>query len=1036
MPLSEISTRRHRVIALARTLFVGFFGLWAGAATLSAAPQEPRREAPATFASGVGLVYVDVVVTDGRGNPVTSLPAGAFRLEDDDEPRKLVSFQAIDLRESEDVAPTPRRVSSNFGRARAPGRTFVLVFDDVHISPANAGRGRALLRAFLSERTRAGDTVVLVVPGEGLFWPVSIPAGRRQLLAIAESLTGRRRPGGTISEYESVQIANWRNSAALKLVRERLQASESPSQQEGREPFSQEQDRGAFSEREGRVPFGATGEVLRDQSRIGEIEARGRLEQAREGRRRTLAALASALEGLGSRRGRTSVVLVTEGFVYEERDQRFRDVIAAAQRARAAIYSLDIRGLTARGDVGSLAQAALPDRSPSTRREEWSGAELLAAETGGLAISRVNDFDDSLSRLTRDASQYYLLGFHPSPDVGVEEFRRVRVEVDRPGVVVHARKGYYGRAQRPAGATPGALSSSAALQQAVQALDPIGEIPIRLTTVTMGPAPDGRVETILAFEVAVSGLARGGSDGPRQTTLDLLMAINHVRPEGRLVVSGEGLVVSVPGDADVAETWLPLEQSLALPPGRCQVRFAVRERGSGAIGSVVHDVEIPVSGPGRVSSPILSDMPAREDGARPHVVARRSFGAGSVLYCYLEHYPEERAGAPDSLSIATEYEVVDGRGKLRHKAAVPHPVHNDDGSVGQLIEIPLTRMTPGDYELVVRFPDPARDLREPFTVIPPARITASLYRSVLSAYLDGEVQRAIATVLQWPTDQVLDAALGIPAEETGLRRAALMLHTDLLLLSRKYRFDTGAETHLRIGRSLLAGSDTGELRAQWLLALAHHHQLRSRATEALALYEECAEAYPDLAAPRLGAGTLHERTAFPGSFGFEKLPIPPRRAAREAERWYREALEIQPDLAEARLRLGRVYQETGRPDEAVEQLAATAATSDDDDVVALAHLFWGEVLRKRGKTGEASQHFATASKKAPDLQVAALAQARILYERGGREAVLEVLLPSLRRDRDDPSALWLAYHRGPVRFSEWSLAALRRSVLPEAEVPR
>ena len=40
-------------------------------------------------------------------------------------------------------------------------------------------------------------------------------------------------------------------------------------------------------------------------------------------------------------------------------------------------------------------------------------------------------------------------------------------------------------------------------------------------------------------------------------------------------------------------------------------------------------------------------------------------------------------------------------GKGRHRAALPPPVRRDHGGLGRLVEIPLTRIEPGEYELVL-----------------------------------------------------------------------------------------------------------------------------------------------------------------------------------------------------------------------------------------------------------------------------------------------------------------------------------------------
>lgn len=348
--------------------------------------------------------------------------------------------------------------------------------------------------------------------------------------------------------------------------------------------------------------------------------------------------------------------------------------------------------------------------------------------------------------------------------------------------------------------------------------------------------------------------------------------------------------------------------------------------------------------------------------------------------------------------------------------------------MARLVEIPLTRIGPGEYELVLDLAGEASggpsELREPFSVTKPPHFNDDLYRGALRAYLEGDFQRAITTLLQWPAKEVLSAAESLPRTADGLRlrETALLLHTDLALVLRKHAREKGAETHLTIGRALVA--PLPDLHRDWLVALASAHQASAYPAEALALYTECAQAFPETGEARLGAGTLHERIAFlPDGFPRGNLNLRPRLAAREAERWYREALRLQPSLTEARLRLARVLQRTDRIDEAVPHLSLVVESSPDATLRALAHLFWGEISETRGDVDEAMEHYRSALAADRDLQVAALALAQALHQRDGRQAAFDALGPALG-DGGGTSPL-LAYHRGPQRLSTAPLSEMR-----------
>ena len=87
----------------------------------------------------------------------------------------------------------------------------------------------------------------------------------------------------------------------------------------------------------------------------------------------------------------------------------------------------------------------------------------LAADTGGRAFTDTNDFGEAFTRVQRDMSAYYLLGYSSTNPTKDGRFRRIQVRVKRDGLRVEARAGYYADARlrahqprRPRDAAPGA----------------------------------------------------------------------------------------------------------------------------------------------------------------------------------------------------------------------------------------------------------------------------------------------------------------------------------------------------------------------------------------------------------------------------------------------------------------------------------------------------------------------------------------------------------------------------------------------------
>jgi VWFA-related protein len=71
------------------------------------------------------------------------------------------------------------------------------------------------------------------------------------------------------------------------------------------------------------------------------------------------------------------------------------------------------------------------------------GLQVLATQTGGLAMTSDNDITAMLQRSMRDANAYYQISFAAAPGEHADEYHRVDVQVEKPGLVARTRNGYY-----------------------------------------------------------------------------------------------------------------------------------------------------------------------------------------------------------------------------------------------------------------------------------------------------------------------------------------------------------------------------------------------------------------------------------------------------------------------------------------------------------------------------------------------------------------------------------------------------------------
>jgi VWFA-related protein len=974
--------------------------------------QGPPAPNPPTFAATVDAILVDAVVTDKEGRTVKGLTAGDFVVREDGEPQALTSFEAVDLPPVPAGAATPpvpaaapRSSANDGGTAESSRRVFLVVMDDAGLGLDSAAAARKAAKQFLSEATRAGDLVSLVLPGAGLTWSARMPEGEAQLVSILDSVKGRRALSPELAgDYEAMRVAEALDPLTQERVRLRL-------------------DSAGMLPRETRLP-GESDETYEGRNRAYQepflrADSRRQLDQDRDRRRQLFATLSAALDSVASIKGRKSVLLFSEGFIQEPDDPPFRDLVAALRRTNAAIYYVNVRRLTS----GTAADSRQPgDRSASTRivdPQESAGAEAVAEETGGLALDNPNGLEAGVARVAEESSSYYLLGYsstNPKRDGG---YRGLHVEVRRADLKVRARRGYYGPSgEEPPSRSGGKSAPDPDLEGALASAVPARDIPLHLTAFAGRRVGKGKVHVGLVAEIGLKALRfEREPDGALAATLDVAMALNHVQPAGRLHTPWREWKVRVPPQAEGSEIWVPLEGTFDVPAGACQARLAVRDRSSRARGSVLYTFEVPDPGSWRVSTPILSDMPGEDRSLPPRRLVRRSFVAGAPLYCYVEVYDgaEKRAAAAPRVSLA--YTLVDARGKTRKSEAASPLALGPDGIPTRLETIPLSGLSPGEYELRLSVRDEVsgrtQDLREPFVVRRPSRPDVAIYLELLQAFLAGEVARASSGVMEWRPQDLEKLAASLPPQDVGLRRAALLLHTALAFRLWSNARAVEAEAQIAIGRAVLARDSPPGLHRDWLLTLGYYQLGAFSPATALPFFEECARLFPDAADAWLGAGMCYELSAFPDGFSF--TGVPSQNAAGRAEDCYREAGRLDPRLAEARMRRGRVLGLTGAFDEAESELAAAVEASADGPLTALAQVFWGGVRDARGDRAGAVSHYQAALAADRESQTAAFALSEALYRSGRHRLAAESLASVLSRSGSTEISPWLDYHLGSGR---------------------
>jgi VWFA-related protein len=695
-------------------------------ARLGGAGQQ-KEQGPA-FRSETELVTVDAVVVGRSGEPVGDLKAADFVITENGRPQRVQFFQAVTTAMQAPGGRPPGRAyrySTNVGMQAHAGRSFVLFFDDVHLSQEAGERARRALEQFVNDEAAAGDLVSLVAPARGLRWHARLPAGRSELAKVLESLRGTYLPeisAERVSDYEAYRIHVMQDEQMAERVARRFNNLKVA----GRQPVDLQRDKGPRPETRG-----GTAGLLEPfvQSRAAEAYVR-----ATARNRVTLGALKETIESMEGVRGRKSVIVMSPGFILDQELALFRQVEDAARRANIAMYFVDVRGLEAQSVFGS-AQFGSPVDSRDLGAAnvdstlEAEGAVSLAETSGGFAVQNSNDLRAALRRIATESQVYYLLGYIPSNARVDGKFRRINVRVTRPDVQVRARKGYY------AGGVPVSRAADAAPVEADRLETALGSpydraaLPVRAAAYVFGPTKPGEVSVLLAMEADLRAFDIRSSRGMVSDLLDLRMLVTNPAT-GDTKRHDRTVEMRLEGGAPRGEAsaWYPIAEGFELAPGSYQARVAVRDRNSGRIGTVTHDFEVPARQGMSISSLVVSDtIESGPDSSSPPksvLMVRRLFNAGATLYYQFMVFDAGRT-ADHQTRVSAGHVVRRADGDVVRELK-PTPLVPGANGMSRFAGISLASLPPGDYELVVTVTDEVRGetvtVDEPFAIAEPQRV--------------------------------------------------------------------------------------------------------------------------------------------------------------------------------------------------------------------------------------------------------------------------------------------------------------------------
>jgi VWFA-related protein len=600
-----------------------------------------------SFRAGVELIYVNVVVRDGNGNIVRNLKQEDFSLVEDDKPQTITAFDfeevPVEAIPADLPAPTAPILKAATPPKPAPGaeaakpaaasanaepidlrnrRLIVLLFDSSSMQPEELERAIASGRDYIAKRLTPADLVAVASVSSSLQIVQDFTADRETLTAALDRFSGVDTVG-----FE-----------------------------EGTAPTGDETDADGF---------------VADDSEFNIFNTDRRLQAIEQ--------LAEAMSPIQQKK---SIVYFSGGITQRGDDNQvqLREAIDRAVKANVSIYSVDARGLSALVPGGAASQASgrggtamFSGRGVSRQFDSQAASQdtlvALSNDTGGKAFLDTNDFGGVYSKVIADTSAYYLIGYSSTNPARDGRFRHIRVKVNKPGLKVEHRNGYYANRDFE---HSGKQDRERQLQDQLTTDLSSTDLTVWMSTSFFRLAED-RFYVPVSIAVPGSQIPFVKSSTQERATIDIigLMRDTQDRPVGRL---RDTVKLAVQPAEDVKRKAVQYETGFTLPPGKYRLKVVLRENQTGAIGSYERDVVVPDMRQTSVklSSVVLGTQtqpvternavsPLARNGTMLVPSLTHVVSTGQPLYFYYEVYdPVVQSGSPRLLTSIAFF-----RGKVR-----------------------------------------------------------------------------------------------------------------------------------------------------------------------------------------------------------------------------------------------------------------------------------------------------------------------------------------------------------------------------------
>jgi VWFA-related protein len=386
-----------------------------------------------TLHSRSDLVIVDVVVTDKNQNPIRDLNASDFTLLEDNKPQQLKSFEEhhslppSELAKLTPMEKMPTGYFTNLSPAPANGPVNILLLDSLNTPMKDQAFAKQELLEYLNHAAPGTRIAIFGLTTHLIF----LQGFTTDPAVLKAAVLGKKSAGS------SPLLADAANGSSAESMASTMLDSVTG------EP--------------GTAQIVANTQQFMAMQEAFQLSLRAQY---------TLDAMSELARYLSSFPGRKNLIWFSGSFplnilpngdladpfsVVADSEDEYRATTNLLARSQVAVYPIDARGLmptpildaSVSGSTSAKSFAAAQGKFFSDTAAEQGTMNRMAEDTGGRAFLNTNALSTAVAKAIEAGSNYYTLTYSPSDKDWRGQYRKIQVKVDRPGMSLSYRQGYF-----------------------------------------------------------------------------------------------------------------------------------------------------------------------------------------------------------------------------------------------------------------------------------------------------------------------------------------------------------------------------------------------------------------------------------------------------------------------------------------------------------------------------------------------------------------------------------------------------------------